>query len=230
MERYESPVERAIREAQERGDFDNLPGAGKPLRNLGNPETEDPNWWVKGLLERENLDLTAAMPPALALRKEAETYPQSLLDLRTEESVRAVLEDYNRRVRQDRLRPALGPLPPLIARTVDVDDLVQWRELRDASVSAAAGLRGIPRRATRAGPQGPAARRPSGQATIYPRHGWSSRTAVRHPDAGVALPTASAGGAQSVVDSGDSTLCWEGSWSCLTIPTGHVMPLGPWLQ
>jgi hypothetical protein len=138
VERYESPVERAIREAQERGDFDNLPGAGKPLRNLGNPETEDPNWWVRGLLERENIDLTGAMPPALALRKEAETYPQSLLDLRTEDSVRAVLEDYNRRVRQDRLRPALGPLPPLIARTVDVDDLVQqWRELRDASVSAA---------------------------------------------------------------------------------------------
>jgi hypothetical protein len=138
-ERYESPVERAIREAQERGDFDNLPGAGKPLRNLGNPETEDPNWWVKGLLERENLDLTAAMPPALALRKEAETYPESLLDLHTEESVRAVLEDYNRRVRQDRLRPALGPLPPLIARTVDVDDLVrQWLELREASVSAVA--------------------------------------------------------------------------------------------
>lgn len=138
MERYESPVERAIREAQERGDFDNLPGAGKPLRNLGNPETEDPNWWVKGLLERENLDLTAALPPALALRKEAETYPESLLDLRTEESVRAVLEDYNRRVRQDRLRPALGPLPPLIARTVDVDDLVrQWRELREAAATSA---------------------------------------------------------------------------------------------
>ena len=28
---YESAVERQIREAQERGDFDNLPGAGKPL-------------------------------------------------------------------------------------------------------------------------------------------------------------------------------------------------------
>ncbi len=28
---YESAVEKQIREAQERGDFDNLPGAGKPL-------------------------------------------------------------------------------------------------------------------------------------------------------------------------------------------------------
>ena len=48
MENWESPVERAIREAQERGEFDNLPGAGKPLRNLGSPDVEDPDWWVKG--------------------------------------------------------------------------------------------------------------------------------------------------------------------------------------
>ncbi len=39
MENWESPVERAIREAQERGEFDNLPGAGKPLRNLGSRES-----------------------------------------------------------------------------------------------------------------------------------------------------------------------------------------------
>lgn len=167
MERYESPVERAIREAQERGEFDNLPGAGKPLRNLGNPETEDPNWWVKGLLERENIDVTGAMPPALALRKEAETYPQSLLDLRTEESVRAVLEDYNRRVRQDRLRPALGPLPPLIARTLDVDELVrQWRELRDAAVRAATST-------TAAYPSVPPASKRDGP-------GWLRRLLRRH--------------------------------------------------
>ena len=126
-----SPVERAIREAQERGEFDNLPGAGKPLRNLGSPDVEDPDWWVKGLVQREQLDMTGAMPPAIALRKEAATFPESLLDLRTEESVRIVLEDFNHRVKVDRLRPAVGNLPPLLARTVDVDDLVeQWRDLR----------------------------------------------------------------------------------------------------
>jgi hypothetical protein len=131
MENWESPVERAIREAQERGEFDNLPGAGKPLRNLGSPDVEDPDWWVKGLVQREQLDLTGAMPPAIALRKEAATFPESLLDLRTEESVRAVLEDFNHRVKVDRLRPAVGNLPPLLARTVDVDDLLaQWRDLR----------------------------------------------------------------------------------------------------
>jgi hypothetical protein len=131
VERWESPVDRAIREAQERGEFDNLPGSGKPLRNLGSPDADDPDWWVKGLVRREHLDLTGAMPPAVALRKEADTFPESLLELRTEQSVRAVLEDFNRRVRLDRLRPAVGPFPPLIARTVDVDELVgQWHGLR----------------------------------------------------------------------------------------------------
>ena len=131
MENWESPVERAIREAQERGEFDNLPGAGKPLRNLGSPDVDDPDWWVKGLVQREQLDMTGAMPPAIALRKEAATFPESLLDLRTEESVRIVLGDFNHRVKVDRLRPAVGNLPPLLARTVDVDDLVErWRDLR----------------------------------------------------------------------------------------------------
>jgi hypothetical protein len=134
VERWESPVERAIREAQERGEFDNLPGAGKPLRSLGSLDTDDPDWWVKGLVQREQLDLTGAMPPAIALRKERATFPESLLDLRTEEGVRAVLEDFNRRVRLDRLRPTIGPLPPILAPTVDVDEQVaRWRELRVAA-------------------------------------------------------------------------------------------------
>ena len=51
-ERYESAVDRLVREAQERGEFDNLSGAGKPLR-IRNPN--DPDWWVKSWIEREQL-------------------------------------------------------------------------------------------------------------------------------------------------------------------------------
>jgi hypothetical protein len=125
---WESPVDRAIREAQERGDFDNLPGAGKPL-DLG--DVNDPDWWVKRLAARENLDLSGALPGALGLRKEAAGFPESLIDVASEKNVRDILQDYNRRVLADRLRPAVGNLPPLIAKTVDVEDTVeQWRELR----------------------------------------------------------------------------------------------------
>jgi hypothetical protein len=123
---YESPADRAIREAIERGEFDNLPGAGKPLTNLGDPD--DALWWVRRLAEREQLDLSATLPPAIALRKEAATFPESLAGLRIEA---AVLEDFNRRVRRDRLRPPDPGMPQLLARTVDVDAVVeQWRRLR----------------------------------------------------------------------------------------------------
>jgi hypothetical protein len=129
--RYESPVERAIREAQERGEFDDLPGSGRPLRLR---HTDDPMWWVRELAEREQLDFTGALPPAVALRKEAATYPGALADLASEESVRAVLEDFNRRVRRDRLRPPDPGLPQLLAPTVDVEAMVEaWRVLRAAS-------------------------------------------------------------------------------------------------
>ena len=131
-QRWESPVERAIREAQERGEFDDLPGAGKPLGDLGSPD--DALWWVRRYAERERLDLSAALPPAIALRKEAAAFPESLVGIRDEAAVRELLEDFNRRVRRDRLRPAAGPMPPILAPTVDVEDLVaRWRELRRAA-------------------------------------------------------------------------------------------------
>ncbi len=123
----ESWIERQIRQAQERGEFDNLPGAGRPL-DLGDPD--DPDWWIKAKLRREG-DATGALPSALQLRKEAEGFPESLADVRTEAQVRELLDDFNRRVKLDRLRPAVGNLPPLLARTVDVEAMVEaWRRLR----------------------------------------------------------------------------------------------------
>ena len=133
--RWESPVEKAIREAQERGEFDDLPGAGKPLKDLGDPD--DPMWWLRRYAEREHLDMTGALPPALQLRKEAASYPESLVDLRTEAAVRHVLEDFNTRVRRDRLRPPDPGMPQLLAPTVDVDAMVdRWQALRAASQPA----------------------------------------------------------------------------------------------
>lgn len=84
------------------------------------------------MAKREQLDLGGALPGALGLRKEAAGFPESLADVRREAQVREILDDFNRRVLADRLRPAVGRLPPAIARTVDVDDLVgQWSQLRE---------------------------------------------------------------------------------------------------
>ena len=58
-------VDLQVQEAMRRGEFDDLPGAGKPL-DL--PEKHDPDWWVKRLIEREKI--TGIAPAAIGLRKE----------------------------------------------------------------------------------------------------------------------------------------------------------------
>lgn len=117
-------VDRQIREAYERGAFDNLPGAGKPLR-LRHPG--DPDWFAKSLMEREQL--SGILPTPLALRRERRGLPEQLDELTTEEAVRAVLVDFNRRVREALLRPQEGP--QVVVGGVDVEEYVAaWRGRR----------------------------------------------------------------------------------------------------
>ena len=126
MPGFESWIDRQIREAQERGEFDNLPGAGKPIPGLNGRDEED--WWVKSLLERENL--RPPLPGSLMLRREAEDIEQTVADLRREEQVREVVEDLNARIIDARRRGIDGP--PILVRTVDVERVVRaWRERRD---------------------------------------------------------------------------------------------------
>lgn len=115
MNRWESLVERQIREAQERGEFDDLPGAGKPIEGIGEPYDE--NWWVRDLLRRERM--TGGPAPVAALRNEIAALPARLDRLTLESSVRDIVADLNSRIRQH----AAGALDP-----VDVDTVVAaWR-------------------------------------------------------------------------------------------------------
>lgn len=50
LRHYESYADKQIREAIERGEFDDLPGSGEPLRGIG---VYDPDWWAKGFVRRE---------------------------------------------------------------------------------------------------------------------------------------------------------------------------------
>lgn len=128
LQQIQSWVDLEIQQAQRRGDFENLPGAGKPLKDL---DKADPDWWIKGLIEREKLDLSAALPTVMALRQERRGYPESLAGIADEVAVRERLADYNARVIEDRRKPVVGPHSPAIAGRVDVEEMVaQWRELR----------------------------------------------------------------------------------------------------
>jgi len=143
-------VERLIREAQERGEFDDLPGTGKPLPSFQGQDDE--NWWIRGLIEREQLDMTAALPPQLALRKEAQVLPARIAQESSEQRVREVLEDFNARVRELWRRPVDGPM--VVVRTVDVERLVEEWRTRRASARPAAP----PATAPEPRPRGPLAR------------------------------------------------------------------------
>ena len=121
---YESWIDRQIREAIERGEFDNLPGQGKPIKGLGR---DDENWWVKAYLEREQLPLP--LPTALALRKEIMTLQETLGDVPDEESVRQIVSDLNHRIAESHRIRADGP--PIVIGLVNVEDAVaEWRRRR----------------------------------------------------------------------------------------------------
>ena len=121
-------IERQIREATERGEFDNLPGAGKPSRLA---EDTDPDWWVKAKMAREGLETADLVPPVIALRREAQGFPESLLEFSREDDVRELLRDYNLRVIDDIRSPKFGPTIPVVAPRIDVDAMVErWRALR----------------------------------------------------------------------------------------------------
>jgi hypothetical protein len=46
----ESTADRIIRQAMEAGEFDDLPGLGKPIPGAGN--VDDDLWWVRSWMER----------------------------------------------------------------------------------------------------------------------------------------------------------------------------------
>jgi len=121
-----------VRDAMARGEFDNLKYAGKPIPGLG--DRYDPDWWIKGLIQRENL--TGIGPQAILLRKEDVELDDLLDTLYTEKQVRETVEDFNTRVIEAR-RQLLGG-PPVITKTRDVDgEVARWQERRAARTAAA---------------------------------------------------------------------------------------------
>ena len=114
----------------DRGEFDNLKSAGKPIADLG--ENSDPDWGIKGLIRRETL--TGLGPPAILLRKE-DAELDSVLDGRySEQQVRDVVESFNKRVIEARRQLQGGP--PGITKTRDVDHEVErWRDRRAAAAA-----------------------------------------------------------------------------------------------
>jgi hypothetical protein len=121
---WESWVEGQIREGMERGEFDDLPGAGKPLPNIDQPHDE--MWWLREKLRRENVSF---LPPALAVRKQLEDALDRIAKADTESAVRQIVAEINERIVQVNSRATSGPPSSLVP--LNVDSVIQeWRNRR----------------------------------------------------------------------------------------------------
>ena len=103
-EKWESFVERQIAEAQEQGDFDDLPGFGKPMPDLGEPN--DAWWWLRKKAKAENLSIT---PPAFQLRLEVERALEKVPECKDEEEVLSIVLGLNEKIREVNKSVLWGP-------------------------------------------------------------------------------------------------------------------------
>ncbi|MFI9504478.1 DUF1992 domain-containing protein [Nocardia sp. NPDC052566] len=123
---FESWIDKQVREATERGEFDNLPGTGKPIPGAG--AEVDENWWLRGYLRKEGVSGDAMLPPSLLLRRDVERLPETLAGLNSEAQVREIIADINMRI-VEWLRMPSGPFVPVAP--VDTEEVVAtWRQAR----------------------------------------------------------------------------------------------------
>ncbi len=120
--RWETWVERKIRESMERGDFDNLPGRGQPIPDLARPYDE--LWWLRRKLRDEQLSID---PPTLVLRRELADTVDRIAGARTEAEVRRLVAAINERIVYVNSHTTFGPpsdLVPLNPERI----VAEWRE------------------------------------------------------------------------------------------------------
>jgi Domain of unknown function (DUF1992) len=131
---FTSWIDQQISEAAERGAFDNLPGAGKPLPKRG--DADDEQAWLREYLRREGVSAEVLLPTPLRLRKEAARLAETVPALSSEQEVREAVAELNHRIKEWRRIP-VGP--PIFVPLVDEDIMLsRWREARATRVFDAA--------------------------------------------------------------------------------------------
>jgi len=119
---WEPWVEKQIRDGMARGEFDDLPGTGKPLPGIDEPHDE--LWWVREKLKREEVSY---LPPQLEIRVELDAARAKISRATTEADVRRLVADINARIRHVNMTVVTGP--PTTVMPLDVEDVLErWRQ------------------------------------------------------------------------------------------------------
>lgn len=154
---FTSWIDKQIAEATERGAFDNLPGAGKPIPHHGDEDAAAA--WLREYLRKEGVSAEALLPPPLRLRKAIDRLAQAVPAMASEQDVRDAATELNHEIRDWRRIP-LGP--PVFVPLVDEEAMVsRWRAARPAPSVPAATT-----------PQQP---QPGAAATRHGRRSWRRR-------------------------------------------------------
>lgn len=126
-------IEKQINQAAERGAFDNLPGAGKPLPP---PEGDVAETWALNWARREGLSTQDMLPTPLKLRAESAQLADNIHLLKSEQDVRDAVAELNHRIMEWRRIP-IGP--PIFVRLVDEADLLsRWQDARQQAADRSA--------------------------------------------------------------------------------------------
>lgn len=108
-----------------RGEFDDLPLAGRPIAGLGRPD--QPDWWLQAKLRDE--DTSALLPEQFALRAERDQLVARIGTFRSESDLRSAIEVLNQRIRN--VNAHAGAAPQALTRPIDMAAAVeQWRSAK----------------------------------------------------------------------------------------------------
>lgn len=124
---FESWIDKQIRESAERGEFDDLPGAGQPIP----PGAVDDGWWLRSALKREGLSADALLPESIVLRRDRERLLENVRGMRSEREVREAVSELNDRIVRWLRMPSGPPVPVAPVRVEDV--VAQWKAGREAA-------------------------------------------------------------------------------------------------
>ncbi|HKY68099.1 MAG TPA: DnaJ family domain-containing protein, partial [Acidimicrobiales bacterium] len=121
---WETWIDRQIRVGMESGAFDDLPGAGTPLRDLD--RTRDEMWWVREKVRREKV---VHVPVTVQVRRELDAALAAIAEAPSEDAVREIVATINARVRWVNSRPVTGP-PSTVAPLDAEAEVRAWRARR----------------------------------------------------------------------------------------------------
>jgi hypothetical protein len=104
---FRSWIDQQIDDAAERGLFEDLPGAGKPLPRRDEDAAQA---WLREYLRREGLSTQEVLPTPLKLRKEREMLAERVPELACEQEVIDAVAELNGRIMQWRRLPLDSPI------------------------------------------------------------------------------------------------------------------------